>query len=1399
MGEYYNLTEPQKNIYLREEYYNGTSINNISFTYCINRRLDKEVCKKVINKILEINDGLRLRISKENNNIVQYIKDYEYEEIEVINCFNKDMDEIKDVMQKDAEIPFKFFDSKLYKIKIYLLPKSKTGIYIKLHHIIADAWVTKILLKQFNEIYNLLVNDQDYITDKHSYIDFINKEKSYIESEAYKKDKEYWEEYLKNVPESIQFKDVALNNESKSIRFTKYIPTELSKKINKYCKERSITPYSFFMSVYAIYLYKTLGKNEFTIGTPLLNRKDYAEKQTVGMFVSTIPFIIRIDENSNVDSLFKSITKDIKNALKHQRYSYNSMLEYVRKDKEDSGNLFNTILSFQNMKPDKEYIDYTYDHFWNFSGNQQSSFEIHISDYNDTGKYLLNLDFKRDIVSDKEMKLIYERLECLIKNIINNENVSIKELEYIPLIEQLDLKFKFNKNRETNYNESLIELFEKQANKNPDKIALKFKNEKITYEDLLNEVNIIAANFSKTGIKENTPVTLLLDRSIEMIASILALLKLGAYYIPVDPSWPLERLKFITEDAKSDYIVTNNEKYISEQIKTTWIDINKIDRELDLELNTVNKDLDRLAYVIYTSGSTGKPKGTLITNRNVVGLLESTNNLFMQTNNDIWTLFHTYTFDFSSWEIYGCLLYGGTLVIAPKETTTNPRDFLKLIIKEKVTILNQTPAYFYKVIEEEKRLQDENTKFNLRLIILGGEAVHAEPLKYWKSKYENIAIYNGYGPTETTIFAIMGEITNKDILDNNIFIGYPLINYNIKIMDNNMEMLPFGCIGEMCISGVGVCNGYLNNETLTKEKFIKNEDNNSVIYKSGDVGYIGVDGRIKYIGRNDNQVKIRGFRIEIEEIEKELLKCKDASKAVVFPIEDENYTKKIIGFIETNRENYTDEVINQIRKNLTAYMIPKLYQVNEFPLNDNGKVDRRKLLESIKDTEKEIIKPNTDKEKELLGIISQVSKIKRISIKDDFFIDLGLDSLDIMKIATMIDKNDISIQDINDNSTIETLAIALDNRKTNNNSNTYEDVDIVNKKVSFDLSSVLLTGATGFLGIHLLRELIKSKYTKKVYCLVREKYNVSPERRMKKAIDYYFTEDDKQYLNKINVIEGNFEFEGLGIKEQKIINKISTVIHCGANVSHYGNKEKFNKTNVEGTKNIIEFCTKNNIKLAHISTLSVGGFSKIDEDNVLDENTININQDFKKHIYMITKYEAECEVLKAINNGLEAKIFRLGNIMPRIEDGLFQTNKMDNGFLCRMKTILDTKTITKNYKNIEIDISPVDLCSIAIITLLNNENNQTIYHINNNNLITVNEIIKDLDIKEVTSNKQIEIIRKANNPYYAHLLNDLSNEGYIETKTDNNITLKELSKYEFEWNKIDENYLRKLFEIIKGD
>lgn len=1393
--EFYELTNPQKNIYLREEYYPNTSINNISFTYYFEKDLNPEICVKAINKIIESNDALRIRIKKDGNNVFQYISQYCYEEIPIFNCVNKTLIEKKQEMEIDAKKIFKFEDNKLYKFAIYKLEKNHTAIYVKLHHIIADAWVTKILLNQFMEYYNLFHNNETYIDiEQPSYINYINAEKQYFSSEKFNKDKAFWDSYLNSFTEAIPFKEIANKKTSSSNRYTNEL--DCSDKINEFCKINNITPYAFFIAVYSIYLYKAQSKTDFTIGTPLLNRKNYTDKHTVGMFVSTIPLNIHINKNETFIEFTKRIAIDLISILRHQSYPYQNMLEYTRKEKQINTNLFDTILSFQNMRPDENILECKFKHFWNFSANQQTSFEMHITDYNGEGRYFLNLDYNELFCNDNEIKLVFERLKNIINNVLK-ENLPIKNISFISTEENNKINNIFN--HFTNYSPSktLIDLFEETVKKHPNKIALKFKNEILTYAELSQKVNGFANTLLNNNIKNNIPVSILLERSSQMVIAMLATLKVGAYYITIDPFWPLDRINYIISNSDSSILITHG-KYINQHLDMKCINADEIDySNLSNNINNIPHSLSDYAYVIYTSGSTGKPKGTMMTNKNVVNLLHSTHINFNQTPNDIWTLFHTYTFDFSAWEIYGCLLYGGQLVVVPKETTINPKEFLNLLVKEKVSILNQTPAYFYKVIEEEKLLNLNLD--NIRYVILGGEAVYAEPLKYFKEKYPNIIIYNGYGPTETTIFAIMGEITKNDINDNNIYIGYPLENYKIRILNQDLLPLGIGCEGEICISGNGVCSGYFNNPEMTKEKFITIDG--ETVYRSGDLGYWNYDGRIKYIGRNDNQVKIRGFRIELEEIEKELLACKYVTKAVVMPIENNNYTKSLVGFIETSKENYVDTVLQAIRRNLTSYMIPKLYQVKEMPLNNNGKIDRKKLLSQIDFRNKEIIKPTNNLEKELFDTITKIKNISNISITDDFFEDLNFDSLDIMQMSTLLSKYNVSIQSINNNSSIQKLAQSINNKNDKSTINVFHEVEIQNHTFSYDLNNVLLTGSTGFLGAHILRDLIKNPNTKKVFCLIRNKNGVLAENRFKKFIKDYFTYEDMANLDKITIINGDFEKENFGISDEEYSNltkKISTVIHCGAYVKHYGKYNKFHMTNVIGTENVINFVHKSNAKLAHISTISVGGYCDINDIKYLDENSINIGQTFNNHVYMITKYEAECKVLDAINSGfIKAKIFRLGNIMPRITDGKFQTNKLDNGFLSRIKTILSIKSITKDYLNLTIDLSPVDLCSQAIVTLLKNNTNNTIYHILNNNLLSVKDLVSNFNIETISTEEAIKRIKQLDDPHSAHLLNDLLYSNLIETKTIEEISCNELLNLGFCWNKIDTDYLDKIFKIVK--
>lgn len=889
-----------------------------------------------------------------------------------------------------------------------------------------------------------------------------------------------------------------------------------------------------------------------------------------------------------------------------------------------------------------------------------------------------------------------------------------------------------------------------------------------------------------------------------MIVAMFAVLKCGAHYLPVDPYWPEDRVRFILEDSNSKFLIANNQYLNVFKDDATCIDADSILSLPDIheEIN-VDYDLDSLAYIIYTSGTTGKPKGILTSNYNVVYLLHSTRNRLVQNENDVWTLFHTYTFDFSTWEIYASLLFGGKLVIVPKETTLNPKDFLDLLVKEKVTILNQTPAYFYKVIEEEKTKNLKPDELSLRAILVGGEAVYAKPFKYWKEKYPNTTLFEVYGPTESTIFATMCELTDSDIQNNETFIGYPLQNYHVYILDKNGEVLPIGCDGEICIASGGLCKGYLNKPELTAEKFLYNDNVKEFIYKSGDLGFYATDGRIGYIGRNDNQVKIRGFRVEIGEIEKEILACGNISKVLVMPIDNKNMTKSLVGFMETSVPNYVPEVISKLKEKLTPYMIPKLYQFENFPLNDNGKIDRKKLLEKIKDlTEnKEIILPKNDLQKEIFNILCGLLNRFDISIDDDFFDDLGLDSLNIMELSIKLSKYNLEIQDINNNSSIEHLAERIKQKSDKNHSEIFiENVNIVDNHVDFDLSNVLLTGTTGFLGVHILKELYDNQSTEKIYCLIRRKNNKNAVERIHSTLEYYFSKNvATEMFSKIEVIQGDFELENLGLDNElyhSLIGKITTVIHCGANVRHYGKFKSFYKSNVLGTINIIEFCHNAKAKLAHISTVSVGGFSKISTPLLLDEEHINIEQNFNDHVYMITKYQAECKVLKAIQFGeIEGKIFRLGNIMPRITDEKFQINAKDNAFFSRVNTILKYQELTADYLKMIIDISPVDLCAKAIVDIMKNNNVQTIYHIFNNNRFSVEHLLKTLDInvKIVENTELASKLSSSNDPLDAHLLNDLNNGGFMETPVINDLTTNWLNSIGFTWPELDKNYLKTIF------
>ncbi|WP_337871679.1 amino acid adenylation domain-containing protein, partial [Ignavibacterium sp.] len=577
-------------------------------------------------------------------------------------------------------------------------------------------------------------------------------------------------------------------------------------------------------------------------------------------------------------------------------------------------------------------------------------------------------------------------------------------------------------------------LFEETVKKYPNNLAVKYLDQTLTYDELNNRANQLAYNLISKGVKPNTIVAISLNRSIELLIAILGTLKAGAAYLPIDPIYPTERLAFMLNDAKSPILIT--ESKLVNQIPKTETYYFLIDKFRFYEDNTPNPELEllieNLAYVIYTSGSTGKPNGVLVTHQNVTRLFSSTNHWFNFNEKDVWSLFHSYSFDFSVWEIWGALFYGGKLIIVPYEVSKSPQEFYKLLVKEKITVLNQTPSSFYQLIIADQNWNGKE-KISLRYIIFGGEALKLSALKPWFDRHSDEVpkLINMYGITETTVHVTYRPLSKND-LNSGSLIGFPIPDLKIYLLDENLKPVPKGETGEIFVGGSGVSLGYLNRPELNQKRFISNpfsNDNQDKLYKTGDLAKLLENGEFEYIGRIDHQVKIRGFRIELGEIENTLRKVSFIKDCAVkaHKLSEENII--LLAYVVSDSDFSENKVKNYLKEFLPDYMIPNHFvRIDRIPLTPNGKADLKSLpFPSNKLKSKDTISNThqlSDIENQVYDIWKEILSINEISFDDNFF-DLGGNSLLMGRLQLELNKKfnlDIPIVDLFNYSTIESIS-----------------------------------------------------------------------------------------------------------------------------------------------------------------------------------------------------------------------------------------------------------------------------------------------------------------------------------------------------------------------------------------
>ncbi|MCU0289353.1 MAG: amino acid adenylation domain-containing protein, partial [Acidobacteria bacterium] len=556
----------------------------------------------------------------------------------------------------------------------------------------------------------------------------------------------------------------------------------------------------------------------------------------------------------------------------------------------------------------------------------------------------------------------------------------------------------------------------------------------ITYFELNEQSNHLAGLLIEKGVQPDTIVGIMMERSIEMITGILGILKSGGAYLPIDPGYPQERIDYMLKDSNAK--LTINYEFLKEAPQAPLH-----------HSSFIIHHSNHLAYVIYTSGSTGRPKGVLIQHDNVIRLMINNKFQFKFDSSDVWTLFHSFCFDFSVWEMYGALLYGGKLVIITKTVTKDPVEFLKILKKEKVSVLNQTPQAFYNLIDAE--LKHETAGLNLRYVIFGGEALSPIKLKNWQQKYPGVKLINMYGITETTVHVTYKEIGTKEIAANISNIGTPIPTLTAYIMDRDLNLLPIGLNGELCVGGKGVARGYLNRPELTHEKFVQNPYKpGEILYRSGDLVKIAPDGEMEYLGRVDHQVKIRGFRIEIEEIESQLLKQKEIKDAVV-ACRDNNAGDKYLCAYVVVRNNYQEtdaELAKSLKESLQLilpeYMIPSYFiRLEKFPLTVNGKLDLEALPEPQINSDTEYAAPVNEIQAKMVEVWQQVLGHHKIGIKNNFF-SAGGDSINAIKLISQLNvvfNTDLLVADLYNHQTIEALSEYFVKHNITSNTSNYHD------------------------------------------------------------------------------------------------------------------------------------------------------------------------------------------------------------------------------------------------------------------------------------------------------------------------------------------------------------------------
>nr|WP_315254469.1 amino acid adenylation domain-containing protein [uncultured Flavobacterium sp.] len=1028
------LTLPQQDIYFDQLLYPNDPIYNIGAKIEIKGYINIEVFQKSYNELINQHDAYRsLLIIDQENVTVQIVEDHNSELgfVDFSECTNPSQ-EANLYMQKEFMKPFDLLKENL--LHVCTLVKVQENIYYLLsfcHHIMGDGWSTSLmfqrLVQNYNEISQCGAIKSNY---PFSYKDFAEDDYQYQNSELFSQDLDFWSKKFKSLPENLleKLKDKVQIN--KSGRKELIIKRSVYNKLNQLATTYKCSTFHIILAVLYAYFARKHQNNDFAIGLPVLNRSKSKYKKTVGLFMGISPLRIKLDFEETFECLIKGIKNQLKQDYRHQRLPLGKLIQELQIFNQKE-RLFNITLSYEKQNYADDFKNTKTRVIPLSHQSERVALAIYIREFDELEDVKIDFDYNLNYFDDSRITEVVHHFENLINAILVSPDKKLKELIYLAEEEEHQVVVEFN-NTKVDYpkDKTLVDLFEEQVEKASGKVALKDDFKSYSYFELNKLSNQIAEYLiTAYGEQDKSPIAVLLGRSANMVAVLLGILKSGRSYIPLDPTFPKERLSYIVNNSQSKVLISEKEYDLEGAEDVAIVSLENILAGIDAFEGNRSATIspEDTAYIIYTSGSTGNPKGVEIGHQSLLNFLSSIQQKPGVSSNDILFSVTTYSFDISILEFFAPLISGATLYIANHEVLSDPNLIIQKIEEVQPSIIQATPS-FYQILFSADWHGDKGLK-----VMCGGDLL-SEALAE-KLLNNCLEVWNMYGPTETTIWSSIKKIEQPKDASN---IGKPINNTQFYILDSFLSPKPIGTSGAIYIAGDGLAKGYYKNESLTNEKFIKNPfDVTGLLYETGDVGKWNDKGEIEFLGRNDTQVKIRGYRIELGDIESQLNQIDGVKDSVVIAKKGDQQEAFLVAYILKSDEAMDAEQMTvALKTNLPYYMIPNtIIPLEAFPLTPNQKVDRKSL--SQRNIQQNINyddfkAPISNLEKKLAEYWTAVLNTKEpISVNDNFFA-LGGHSLNAVKLIGLIAKQlsfTITLKTIFDYPTIELLASYLQELK----------------------------------------------------------------------------------------------------------------------------------------------------------------------------------------------------------------------------------------------------------------------------------------------------------------------------------------------------------------------------------